>query len=549
MTTNNANIEATLLEVLENWAMGDVVRFNTIRRVFPVDDLRVADVFDRGTSLKLMEDILQQHTSLNGTEKLYCDAFIAACRRWSEPDYVRPISLAGGNPLFDSDISPSDYAKFWFESQEDMTKAIMCLRPSNCSWINIRIMHPVFSEITKAIMEGDPLPRDFVLATRLTQVMSPHYANEAKRRDATNMVLNECLFRHILNRDVQVTGIGDYETDGSAKSFGITVEYKVEKAAGKGSDPYMQNIAYYGKYWASEDDTDGSKKHCCPWLMVEILGQEMGIAGAAYACGRICAQPISANVPFLAVPSDKDMALTQARLCMALRIGATRLRDFYENDTKKLAVSPQARFPYPRFASFDGADSAEVEFEYISVWGGIRERKMLFEARRIDTGEKIMVKFTSAYDPEVHLALASVGLAPKMYDIRFETGLVMVVMEYMEDARVWTDEDGNDPAKAKQLKQVQEVLVSRLFVHGDLRPPNVLVVQNSKVCVVDFDWAGKAGKAIYPVHLNPRATWHPDAKLGEPILPQHDEYLIEHLLGRKRKSNAVEDSTDAAGGH
>jgi RIO1 family len=552
LTTNNdikremsttSGSEATLLEVLDIWAWQDATKFNCIRGMFPVvTKLLVKDVCLEGESLGILERFLESRT-LDETEKLYCDIFIATCRVWSKPGFVRPNSVGAGIQLFNSDISPSDYAKAWNETQKNLPTAIMCLRPPHCSWVNIRIMHPVFNNVAKAIMSGVPLPRDFVLAKRLAHVLSPQYPIESKRRDAGNKVLNEFLFRDVLNRELQVTGIDEYSTDGSAPEFGVTVEYKNEKAAGNGSDPYMQNVAYYGKYWASrakEGATHGLKKHCCPWLLIEVLGQEVGISGAAYACGRICAQPISANVPFLDVPCDKDMALVQARLCMALRIGVTQLRAFYENEVPLLTVTPQAHYPYPRQARLDGTDKDLVEFQYTSVWGGVQQRKMLFTAERSDTNERIMVKFSGSYDPDVHRALAAQGLAPKLYDIQYDTGLTMIIMEYLEDARAWTDQDQADPAKTKQLRAIQDVLAKNGFVHGDLRPPNILVDQYCKVYVVDFDWAGKAGAVRYPVYLNPDGNWHPEAKLGECIQQHHDEFLVDVLLGeKKRKSDHV----------
>jgi RIO1 family len=354
------------------------------------------------------------------------------------------------------------------------------------------------------------------------------------------------LWNDVLKRELQVTGIDEYSTDGSAVEFGVNVEYKNEKAAGKGSDPYMQNVAYYGKYWAScakESATHALKKHCCPWLLIEVLGQEVGISGAAYACGRICAQPISANVPFLVVPGDSDMALVQARLCMALRIGVTQLHDFYVNEAPLLPVTLQALYPYPRKARLDGTEDL-VEFQYTSVWGGVRQRKMLFIAERLDTKERIMVKFSGSYDPDVHRALADEGLAPKLYDVQYDTGLTMIIMEYLEDARPWTDQDRADPAKKKQLRAIQEVLATNGFVHGDLRPPNILA-KDCKVYVVDFDWAGKDGAVRYPVYLNPDSNWHPEAKLGECIQRHHDEFMIDALLGEKKRKLddvAVEES-------
>ena len=44
---------------------------------------------------------------------------------------------------------------------------------------------------------------------------------------------------------------------------------------------------------------------------------------------------------------------------------------------------------------------------------------------------------------------------------------------------------------AEQLVALVQCLSSSSYVHGDLRPQNVLVYLNEKMQVIDFDWAGR----------------------------------------------------------
>lgn len=68
------------------------------------------------------------------------------------------------------------------------------------------------------------------------------------------------------------------------------------------------------------------------------------------------------------------------------------------------------------------------------------------------------------------------------------------------------------------------------FVHGDLRPQNIPVVDN-KVCLLDFDWAGNEGTARYPKVLNIRtAYWHSDVSPGGIITKEHDLFQIQLLF-------------------
>jgi RIO-like serine/threonine protein kinase len=171
------------------------------------------------------------------------------------------------------------------------------------------------------------------------------------------------------------------------------------------------------------------------------------------------------------------------------------------------------------------------------VWGGMKHQKMLFEAKRLDTGAKIMVKYTDTYSMEVHKALSNAGLAPELYDVQEQAGMFMVVMDCLEDIRPWHDEDALNDVYREQLLRVQTVLKRSEFVHGDLRAPNVCVQEkNMMVYIVDFDWAGKAGEVHYPVVLNPNVNWPRGAEVGTKILIEHDNFMINEMLGhRKRK--------------
>lgn len=91
----------------------------------------------------------------------------------------------------------------------------------------------------------------------------------------------------------------------------------------------------------------------------------------------------------------------------------------------------------------------------------------------------------------------------------------------------------NSPVSAEvktALKTAVEVMHAKNFVHGDLRPQNIPVVDN-KVCLLDFDWAGNEGTARYPKVLNIRtAYWHSDVSPGGIITKEHDLFQIQLLF-------------------
>jgi hypothetical protein len=533
----SAAASAMLGDVLQAWAKGNQDKIAFIQGLIPLDiEVRVA--FENGKTMNVLEPDVD-FPSLTLKHRVWFRSFCFDCEKWSRPGFVQPIERHLDVQKFDSGVSPSAYGGGeWETLQEKQSTEVMHLRPYASSWINIRIMHPALNMVAEAATRGTPERRDYALARELTIVMAAGYGLESQRRDAVNAVLIDHIFCPIGRMNFGVKGIGKYETDGSALQYGVTIEYTNEKGLG-GSDPYLQNVAYHGKFWTADKSKtrDGFTKHCCPWLLIEVLGQEMGLAGAAYACNRHCAQPLSPNVPFLPVPADKDMLLLQARICMALRVGATDLCQFYRT-AELLPVSRQAPYPYPRQAKFDGSADL-VPFEYTGVWGGIKHRKMLFEAKQLDSSANIMVKFTDTYGKEVHEVLYKAGHAPELHDIQEQCGMFMVVMECIEGTRSWCDEDALDETLKEQLLNVQKVLEGNGFVHGDLRAPNVRVnVTSKKIFILDFDWAGISGETHYPVILNPNVTWPPKAQVGAAILIEHDRFMIAEMTsGRKRKND------------
>jgi hypothetical protein len=104
----------------------------------------------------------------------------------------------------------------------------------------------------------------------------------------------------------------------------LNLEIKNEKGAG-GADPYMENVAYYVHFWA---ERGGPTRHCCPSLLVELAGQEIGLSGAVWNQFPSI-QPLSDNVPFLNATQDVRLRLRQARLISAIRISVEKLIGYY----------------------------------------------------------------------------------------------------------------------------------------------------------------------------------------------------------------------------
>ena len=141
-------------------------------------------------------------------------------------------------------------------------------------------------------------------------------------------------------------------------------------------------------------------------------------------------------------------------------------------------------------------------------------------------GDAVVVKFArSHYGTDVHKFLAHHRLAPQLLHTALLPGKWHVVV--MEEIR-------GSPLQAPS-EQVQtavrgavDKMAAENYVHGDLRPQNILVV-NDSMRLLDFDWAGQQGEVRYPHELNTSCDWQADVQPGGLIAPVHDVYQITAL--------------------
>ncbi|KAK0443808.1 hypothetical protein EV421DRAFT_1735533 [Armillaria borealis] len=138
-----------------------------------------------------------------------------------------------------------------------------------------------------------------------------------------------------------------------------------------------------------------------------------------------------------------------------------------------------------------------------------------------------------------HRLLADAGLAPKLLyhgpldsstDAPSYGSLRMVVMEEAEGTNafvLYQDREALDLF----LTSVRE-LHAYGFVFGDLRRQNIMVSPGGKVKLIDFDWAGKDGEAMYPIRMSNKIRWAPGVGAMEKMYKAHDNFMIDRLVGR-----------------
>ena len=159
-----------------------------------------------------------------------------------------------------------------------------------------------------------------------------------------------------------------------------------------------------------------------------------------------------------------------------------------------------------------------------------------------DSNQPVVVKLVScSYSQQVHEHLAVKGLAPKLYGYAKVDGApTAYVMEYLDPSEWETLHRFMNASSTvlsrtelrKALEDIVRALKSKNYVHGDLRPNNIMIhkdlsKQPLDLMVIDYDWAGEASKVYYPAERNPEIAgikW--PGKAGGKIEGDHDWKLI-----------------------
>ncbi|KAI9449640.1 hypothetical protein BJY52DRAFT_1192413 [Lactarius psammicola] len=124
--------------------------------------------------------------------------------------------------------------------------------------------------------------------------------------------------------------------------------------------------------------------------------------------------------------------------------------------------------------------------------------------------EKVIVKFTHRYSIELHAFCAERGHAPRIFGFgSIPGGWSVTAMDYIP-ASIYPSESTNRALRDKwknDLKKLVESFHAEDLVHGDLRQPNMIICGKENIMLVDFDWGGRVGEALYPRSwLNPELT-------------------------------------------
>lgn len=221
--------------------------------------------------------------------------------------------------------------------------------------------------------------------------------------------------------------------------------------------------------------------------------------------------------------TNKDELYKLARILYALSKALNRLNELSEppgsptsrpQKRQKIMQSVRTVWPYP--CTFTKRDSSTaVGFKYLQRLDGER---YLFVVQQVNkpSSEKLLVKFTQFYGHAVHDELARAKYAPELLGFtHLPGGWKMVVMEFLQGP-VWQNGSSlseHDTTVQRELSIVRDKILPLLqkkgYVHGDIRMANLMFRMgragddsDPAVKLVDFDYAGEAGKTTYPWNLN-----------------------------------------------
>ena len=252
-----------------------------------------------------------------------------------------------------------------------------------------------------------------------------------------------------------------------------------------------------------------------PMFFVAAIGCHcLQVFGAAWNGDSVCIDPLCSPVSLIFVPRDPTMLVTKtARVLAALASGVAGLKDYYSRTEKE------------RMACNKGPYIGDCNSSRLVFLNEMKERPWLFEAR-LDNRE-VVVKF-GQYGEDVHRFLADRFLAPRLHMCqRLSGGWYAIVMDKVQGTPIHSSVE--EPVM-KSLEDAVRTLHENGYVHGDLHPPNILVVGKS-VCILDFDLSGKEGTVRYPKSFNVTKSgrWHPDVKNGSLITKEHDLHLLKQI--------------------
>jgi hypothetical protein len=242
--------------------------------------------------------------------------------------------------------------------------------------------------------------------------------------------------------------------------------------------------------------------------------------------------PVIQKIPGATISFDWHLQDTwsftrAARILTAYKVTCRRIHEYWDPLRHDL---PKPSFPdIHSYMPINGSPS--ISFEYIARL----QSKLLFPALTTGPDRKpIIIKFVRRYSLDLHNHCFNNNFAPRLLAYQnIRGGWFMVVMDDLSTTHdILTDENCPSIEQQDEFNGRIQNMNAAGFVHGDLRPPNVLVPKNNgdPLILLDFDWGGQDSVTRYPGNLNIAIQRHDTVRNGGVIEAVHDRFMLDRLF-------------------
>ncbi|KAG9309700.1 hypothetical protein JVU11DRAFT_10376 [Chiua virens] len=337
-------------------------------------------------------------------------------------------------------------------------------------------------------------------------------ADEDVRRDRALAHLNT-IFQEALGVGlpaIAAASIGEYRTDGHVvgpHNMPILLVKLKNEEAGIKSIPIAELSAYYHQLICRVDEEHLLCSRM-PALGLTIVGPMITFYALAFV-GRVHYTELTFTL------SCRHRAVNgnaREQMYNAFAAAVDLIHSITQNAASTLPLPRLKNAMYPAVTELPSCDdsSVSIRFEIVETIIATPGRHIYF-ARSAD-GTMLVIKFTHSYSIGLHKHCSDQGHAPTLRGYGKLPGNILgIAMDLVPNAKPLDPEGSLDDRKnwADQLTGLVRSFHAVGYVHGDLRRPNILVGDDNRVTLIDYDWGGKEGEVFYPHgHLNRQLTEH-----------------------------------------
>ncbi|KAJ8522090.1 hypothetical protein ONZ45_g1304 [Pleurotus djamor] len=467
---------------------------------------------------------------------------------------------------------PSSYARDWTDPQ-DAWGDILCLRPTKRQGLPLCTLHDAFRLYSQD--RDQPLPNNELAfcARRAAEKLCYHMGNAYDTPEDHSQAFNKSvapLFPLTAWRSTVLNPKAERLLDECRVGFSVKTfrkrSTKIERVLredtreiGDSGDPFVHAARDFHLWVQTIQEQDSAEARAllsqgAPVFIMNVTGPLLGIAGAFFD-GKVCTVEPLGSPLWMLEDSTKQRQEDVSRALYALARGIEALEELSVSNYRRPSNQNTTTFTpgVPRI--YRSADPEDLTFTL--------DKPFLFNPLSMFTGQgsfgsdtfPIFAKMVpKSYGMNVHVLLANHGYAPRLFGKSSLAGApTLYVMEFLQDRDGWMtlydfedfleEVDYSHPDETRtRIRTALDAILSLLkandMVHGDLRSNNIMIQCDQdraplldggdqvSLKVIDFDWAGEAGKVSYSPLRNDDLQW--PAKIGEPILPKHDRELVNY---------------------